>query len=353
MNAKAVPVIPFPKPQQTEQEARKSMYSDKFEQGYVMSSRLYRKEVYPFISDAARNVYAELENRINGYSKESDFVSYSQLQGGDLPGARQMGRKTVTNGLKELLKLEVISIVATGKQGVKKYLINEISIKDRFTNETSSLTKLVHKGNQDRFTNETKTSSLSEPTIDTSLESLDIKKNNALVDNLKTEMFSDSVEYHQDDKKQYSLIEISKVYSIQSDLTAQAKRQAPDLDDSKILSELKNFAQWSTGREKTTAQGWMNYWTYRIQKLTAPKPKKQKPTNPKSKGLSEAQIKMFASVLCNYDPFASLYSNIGETQKAFEARVSANLGKLEHIKTYAPYLTELGYHVQLEEFNAE
>lgn len=353
MNAKAVPVIPFPKPQQTEQEARKSMYSDKFEQGYVMSSRLYRKDVYPFISDAARNVYAELENRINGHNKESDFVSYSQLQGCDLPGARQMSRRTVSIALKELTKLGVVTVISSGKQGMKSYRINEVSVKDQFTNKTSVVSTLVPLVNQTSVVSEPTTSVVSKHTIDTSLESLDIKKNNALVDNLKTEMFSDSVEYHQDDKKQYSLIEISKVYSIQSDLTAQAKRQAPDLDDSKILSELKNFAQWSTGREKTTAQGWMNYWTYRIQKLTAPKPKKQKQTKPKNKTLSDAQIKMFASVLCNYDPFASLYSNIGETQKAFEARVSANLGKLEHIKTYAPYLTELGYHVQLEEFNVE
>ncbi|MEG2265704.1 MAG: hypothetical protein RSC68_15385, partial [Acinetobacter sp.] len=77
-------VIPFKKPSQPAQGAGKNMYSDKFDQGYVMSSRLYRKEVWPFISDAARNVYAELENRINGHNKESDFVSYSQLQGGDL-----------------------------------------------------------------------------------------------------------------------------------------------------------------------------------------------------------------------------------------------------------------------------
>ena len=78
------------------------MYSDKFVQGYVMSSRLYRKEVWPFLSDAARNVYAELENRINGHNKESDFVSYSQLQGDcDLEGARLMSRPTVSKALKE------------------------------------------------------------------------------------------------------------------------------------------------------------------------------------------------------------------------------------------------------------
>ena len=35
--------------------------ADKFEKGYVMSSRLYRQEVRPFLSDAAKNVYAELD----------------------------------------------------------------------------------------------------------------------------------------------------------------------------------------------------------------------------------------------------------------------------------------------------
>ena len=114
-------VIPFKKPSQPkEQGAGKNMYSDKFEQGYVMSSRLYRKEVWPFLSDAARNVYAELESRINGHNKESDFVSYSQLQGdATLPGSRIMGRTSVSNALKELKKLGVITVVKSGKQGMK------------------------------------------------------------------------------------------------------------------------------------------------------------------------------------------------------------------------------------------
>ncbi|MBK5647112.1 MAG: hypothetical protein I4N51_08445, partial [Acinetobacter sp.] len=169
-------VIPFQKPPQPKQEAGKSMYSDKFVQGYVMSSRLYRKEVWPFLSDAARNVYAELENRINGHNKESDFVSYSQLQGGELEGSRQLGRKTVSFGIKELVELGVVSIVESGKQGVKKYRLNDISLKDRFTKET-------------------KTGSPSELTID-SKNLLDIKKRTSLVDNSETEIFSDSVEYH-------------------------------------------------------------------------------------------------------------------------------------------------------------
>ena len=157
MNAVAK-VIPFPVSTQPEIKEVKGMYSDRFIQGYVMSSRLYRREVWPFLSDAARNVYFELENRINGHLKESDFVSYSQLQGGDLPRSRKLGSKTVTNGIKELLKLGVISIAGTGKQGVKKYRLNDISLVDHFTNESTSLGKVDRESTSpseaDHFTRE-------------------------------------------------------------------------------------------------------------------------------------------------------------------------------------------------------
>ena len=172
----AAQIIQFQKPSQPAQGAGKSMYSDKFDQGYVMSSRLYRKEVWPFLSDAARNVYAELENRINGHNKESDFVSYSQLQGSDLPGARQLGRKTVSAGLKELIKYGVISVVSSGKQGMKSYRLNEISIKDQFTKGTSSPTTPVPPVNQTSSPSTPVTSSLGEHTIDTSIENIENNK---------------------------------------------------------------------------------------------------------------------------------------------------------------------------------
>lgn len=342
-------VIPFQKPTQPKQEAGKSMYSDKFVQGYVMSSRLYRKEVWPFLSDAARNVYAELENRINGHNKESDFVSYSQLQGGELEGSRQLGRKTVSFGIKELVELGVVSIVESGKQGVKKYRLNDISLKDRFTKETSSPTTPVHKQNQDRFTKETKTGSPSELTIDNK-NLLDIKKRTSSVDNSETEIFSDSVEYHEDNKNLYSLRELAGVYTIQTDLADQAKRINPKLDDAKILSELKNFAQWSTSREKATAQGWMNYWIYRIQKLVEPKAKSQKTTKAKRKGLSDAQVDYFASKLTDFHEFAGMYSNVGETQKAFTARVASKLRDPEQLKQWASYLKDVGFTGAIEDF---
>lgn len=136
-------VINFPKQTPQPQQEAGSMYSDKFTQGYVMSSRLYRTEVFPFLSDAARNVYAELENRINGHNKESDFVSYSQLQGGELTGSRKLSSRTVTIAVKELLKLGVITVIATGKQGVKKYRINDISLIDHFTKESTLQSKVV------------------------------------------------------------------------------------------------------------------------------------------------------------------------------------------------------------------
>ena len=340
-------VIPFQKPPQPKQEAGKSMYSDKFVQGYVMSSRLYRKEVWPFLSDAARNVYAELENRINGHNKESDFVSYSQLQGGELEGSRKLSSKTVTNGVKELIKLGVISVIEAGKQGVKKYRLNDISLANHFTKESTLPSKAVKEstslGKVDRIPKESETTSLGKVTIDNK-NLLDIKKRTSLVDNSETEIFSDSVEYHGDNKNLYSLRELAGVYTIQTDLADQAKRINPKLDDSKILSELKNFAQWSTSREKTTAQGWMNYWIYRIQKLSTTKAKSSKP---KSKGLSDAQVNYFVSELCNYQSFKSKHSNIGESQKAFETRISSNIRKPEYADTYGPYLHELGFVVDL------
>ena len=175
-------------------------------------------------------------------------------------------------------------------------------------------------------------------------ENLNKEKNDVPVDNSETEIFSDSVEYHEDNKNLYSLRELAGVYTIQTDLADQAKRINPKLDDAKILSELKNFAQWSTSREKTTAQGWMNYWIYRIQKLSATKAKSSKP---KSKGLSDAQVNYFVSELCNYQSFKSKHSNIGESQKAFETRISSNIRKPEYAEKYGPYLHELGFVVDL------
>ena len=114
--------------------------ADKFEKGYVMSSRLYRQEVRPFLSDAAKNVYAELEDRINGFKdKITDHVSYSQLQGGKLPGSKKLSTKTVSSGLKELLNLGVITLVSESSRKGNEYQINEVSLAEHFTKESTTL----------------------------------------------------------------------------------------------------------------------------------------------------------------------------------------------------------------------
>ena len=326
------------------------MYSDKFENGYVMSSRLYRKEVWPFLSDAARNVYAELENRINGHNKESDFVSYTQLQGGELEGSRKMGRTTVSNALQELIKLGVISVLADGKQGTKSYKLNDISLIDRFTNKTSPVTRPVSQQDQDQFTNKTETSPVTGLTIDNK-NLLENKKKKLPVDNSGTDIFSSSVEYHRADKNLYSLIELSKTYKVQSDFTAQAKNENPDLSDEQILKELKNFAQWSVAQEKRTAQAWMNNWIYRLQNLKTPKGKSKTTTaTGKPKKLSDSQIDYFASKLCNFDQFASMYANVGETQKSFESRIASKLRDPKNLHAMASYLRDVGFVGNLEDF---
>lgn len=271
-------VIPFKKPSQPAQGAGKNMYSDKFDQGYVMSSRLYRKEVWPFISDAARNVYSELENRINGHNKESDFVSYSQLQGSDLPGARQLGRKTVSAGLKELIKYGVISVVASGKQGMKSYRINEISIKDRFTKGTSSPTTPVSLVNQTSSPMTLVTSSLGEHTIDTPIESLENNENKAPSDFVPQDRGAlNFIDYHSDDPKLYTLKDLSGTYPIKQDFMAQAAVSFPKLSQDIVLEQLKELAQWSVGQPERISQKWMTTWLNWLRNYQPAKPKTEKP----------------------------------------------------------------------------
>ena len=61
------------------------------------------------------------------------------------------------------------------------------------------------------------------------------------MDKSKTEMFSESIEYHGGDKTEYSLRELAGVYTVQSDFAQQAKQINPKLDDEKIMSELKTL----------------------------------------------------------------------------------------------------------------
>ena len=183
-------------------------------------------------------------------------------------------------------------------------------------------------------------------------ENIKNKKKDFPVDNSKSEMFGDSIEYHPDDSNPYSLRELANVYLIKTDFSAQAKIIHPDFTDEQILVEIKNFAQWSTAQQKRTAQAWMNNWIYRIQKFTSPKSKS--PGRPKSspgqKKLSDSQIDMFSKKLCNFDDFASMFSNVGETQKQFESRISKKLRDPENIKSWATYLRDVGFAGNLGDF---
>ena len=271
-------VIPFKKPSQPAQGAGKNMYSDKFDQGYVMSSRLYRKEVWPFISDAARNVYAELENRINGHNKESDFVSYSQLQGGDLPGSRKLGRTTVSNALQELIKLGVISVVSNGKQGMKSYRLNEVSLKDRFTNKTSPVTVPVQQQDQTSTASEPVTSPVTGHTIDTPIESLENNKNKAPAEFQPQDRGAlNFIDYHSDDPKLYTLKDLSGTYPIKQDFMAQAAVSFPKLSQDIVLEQLKELAQWSVGQPERISQKWMTTWLNWLRNYQPAKPKAEKP----------------------------------------------------------------------------
>lgn len=283
----AAQIIQFQKPSQPAQGAGKSMYSDKFDQGYVMSSRLYRKEVWPFLSDAARNVYVELENRINGHNKESDFVSYSQLQGGELPGSRKLGRTTVSNALQELIKLGVISVVSNGKQGMKSYRLNEISLKDRFTNKTSPVTVPVQQQDQTSTASEPVTSPVTGHTIDTPIESLENNKNKAPSDFVAQNRGAlNFIDYHSDDQKLYTLKDLSGIYPIKHDFMAQAAVSFPNLSQEIVLAQLKELAQWSVGQPERISQKWMTTWLNWLKNYQAPKPQAAKASKKSNSNLN-------------------------------------------------------------------
>lgn len=148
----------------------KGNMTDKFEEGHVRSSWQYRRDVYPFLSDAARHVYFMLEGYINGFNKESDYVSYSQLQEEkrhkDNPKARKSSSKTVSKGLEELISLGVISVISTHPKLGNQYKINEVSLSDHFTKESTSPSTALYLVKHERFTKESTSTLPSKDTID-------------------------------------------------------------------------------------------------------------------------------------------------------------------------------------------
>lgn len=148
----------------------KGNMTDKFEEGHVRSSWQYRRDVYPFISDAARHVYFMLESYINGFNKESDYVSYSQLQEEkrhkDNPKARKSSSKTVSKGLDELISLGVVSVISTHPKNGNQYKINEVSLSNHFTKESTLPSKALYLVNNEHFTKESTSTLPSKDTID-------------------------------------------------------------------------------------------------------------------------------------------------------------------------------------------
>lgn len=286
-------VIQFPaQASEPQVHEAKGMYSDRFKQGYVMSSRLYREEVRPFLSDAARNVYAELEDRINGYQKDSDFVSWTQLQGQPIKGARKISLSTVKLGLAMLLANGVVSVIEIGKQGTKKYQINEVSLigktiikptekessnyfEKRSATENKPLRKSkgsTSKIEVDHFENRSETTSKIEDTIDNKilLDSLREEEEESAQENQNFKPQNrqlNFVEYHIADRTPISLRDLFKKYPGQVDFIDQAKTSFPNHTDQQIFSELQELGQWSLSASNLTPQKWMSVWLNWMQKV--------------------------------------------------------------------------------------
>ena len=184
-------------------------------------------------------------------------------------------------GLKELQNFGVITVLADGRQGTKSYQINEISLKDRFTKETSSLNEPVPVVNQ--------TSSRSEHTIDINIENIDKEEEARASFQPSPCSFLQFTEYHNSDLKKRTLKELTTLYPVSSDFMAQAKASFPNLTQEQIQAELKKLGRWSLTAEARSAQKWMTTWMNWLDKLVLPtgeaKPKQttQKPQTPKTR----------------------------------------------------------------------
>lgn len=294
-------VIPFKKPSQPNQKAG-TMYSDKFENGYVMSSRLYRKEVRPFLSDAARNVYSELEDHINGHLKQTDHVSHRQIQGGDLKGSNKLGSATVSAGLKELIWFGVITLVEKSNKYGNKYQINDISLVQyfeefsasvikalRISNESTSISEALQLVKRERTSNESGSASPSDASIDNKiLIDEEEESTSEVAPSQPQNRPLNFVQYHSNDRVHVSLLELTRKYPAQLDFQNQAKTSFPDHTADQIFAELKKLAQWSLDKSQQTPQGWMNTWLKWMQKVpTATEVQKSESKKPQASSNSQ------------------------------------------------------------------
>ena len=248
-------------------QREQSPMSERFVKGFVQSSQLYRKEVYPFLSDAARHVYFELENRLNGFQKNSDSVSYSQLQGdSSLVGARTVARATVAKGLKELVEHGVITVLSTSKRG-NKYQINEVSLLGKqYSKKTSSSSELVHVVDQSSLPSRPQLVHV----VDTQKKPLNkyIKESSSNSEKpifeAQKNVLAGYVTYFSNDPKYYSLHELELTYAVGSDFINQAQASHPSLELSidHFSQMFDDMRQWSLTPNSGTKQPqqWMNTW---------------------------------------------------------------------------------------------
>jgi len=310
----------------------------KIERGYTrLPNMLIDDLVMAQLSDKAFKCLMFIIRQTVGFDRDSDNISITQFQ--NTCGIKK--RDTVIAVIKELEDCKIIKVDRRkGRWNVYFFTPNQYHQTGLVPSNGTSTTKRDG-------TSPVKRDGTSTVKRDTTKETLkenikEIKKSDFAVDNSVLEMFSSSFEYQGKDNTRYSLRELANVYVIKTDFSEQAKKLKPELSEELIFSELKNFAQWSTSRNNTTAQGWMNYWIYRIQNLSVQKPKTTSRRTKASKNLTDSQVDMFSKKLCALPDFAC-YANTGESQKNFESRIATKLRDPENLKNWASYLRDVGF----------
>jgi len=331
-------VVQFPK------KERNSM--SKKEEGYTrLPNALIDGQIMADLNDKAFKCLLLIIRQTLGFDRASHPISVTQFQ--KFCGIKK--RDTVMASIKELEEVGIVVVERSlGHLNTYSLSIDQYQQKGLVPSNGTG----IHKGDGTGTTEQDGGSPVERGTNKENIKNKfkEIKKTVVLVDKSKTEMFSESIEYHVGDKTEYGLRELAGVYTVQSDFKNQAKQINPKLDDEKIMSELKNFAQWSTSQNKTTAQGWMNFWIYRIKNLKTSKPRNSQgaKTEKTTQSMTPKQVAMFAPMLCEHPIFKSNFAEQGESQAAFVSRIGLKLRNPEFQRKWMNHLRDCGFAGNLE-----
>lgn len=260
-------VVRFPK------KERNSM--SKKEEGYTrLPNALIDSQIMAQLSDKAFKCLLLIIRQTLGFDRVSHAISITQFQ--KYCGIKK--RDTVMSSIKELEELKIIAVERKlGCLSTYFLTFDQYQQTGPVPLNGTSTTKQHQTSTIERDTTSTVERDTNKENIKEKLNKDNSNNPSANFEPQNRPMLQ-FVEYHPEDKKIYSLRELTRTYPAQSDFTAQAKVSFPKLTDDEIWQKLCDIAQWSVDQPARTAQKWMSTWLTSCKNIG-----EKKPAQPKAK----------------------------------------------------------------------